>query len=466
MRLANVRLGHATNSSSAHSIVLLGKKVSDDHDGRLGANEYGWDCFTLGSAEAKAAYMRVAAFWHYKHAGLGDTEAALLSDVFGGRDFSTQELVESDIDHQSMPQFPRPVGKTDGMLPLWQWIKRHVIEPSGVAILGGNDNDGEHSLADAGPEVAVPWSRYRHGTYRWDPQGYIATYDPRLGTRLRWCMDDGTPPDKGTWPELMDLKITDCCHRGCSHCYQGSTPDGRHASIFALRDVAYSCKSMGTFELALGGGEPTAHPEFARILRIFREHAVTPNFSTGDTSWVHTDLARKVAEYCGSVALSVNSIGENTLERVENWLRDAAKALVPYPALHVILGMQSAPALQTLLRIADDHYARVVLLAYHGGRGRAKDAPPPDLSSSWQVVRESQTLEHGRLAVDSFLAAQVSEQIPDADPLSYEVGDGRFSMYYDAVTGIAAQHSHAPDSERSSVSPYGIERWWQSRDDP
>jgi hypothetical protein len=78
-------------------------------------------------------------------------------------------------------------------------------------------------------------------------------------------------------------------------------------------------------------------------------------------------------------------------------------------------------------------------------------------------VLNSETLKWGRLAVDSFLAAEVAARIPRADPVSYEVGDGRFSMYYDAVAGIAAPHSHASDDQREHVRVHDIERWWQGR---
>lgn len=465
MRLSNVRLGHATNSSSSHSIVLLESQARDDLCGCTDMLEYGWENFTLGTSDAKRDYCRVAAFYHYTGLGLGDTEAACLANrAFGGPIVSTELLADSGIDHESIPHFPRPVGETDGMMPLWRWIERNVIEKDRVAILGGNDNEDDHPLSDSGKCFALPWG-YEGAVrdhYRWDPQGYIATYNPATGKRLRWCLEDGTPPARSTWPELIDVKIADCCDAGCAHCYQGSTPDGEHAKMDNLHSLAYQSRRMGVFEVALGGGEPTYHPQFAEILRTFHDSGVTPNFSTGSVIWLgDRGLMKAIVECCGSVALSVNSLRGDAVLGARDWLSVAIDSGVPSPALHVILGMQSENVLQCLMDVADRYYARVVLLKYQGGRGRAAATPPFDTEPSWQIVLNSETLKWGRLAVDSFLAAEVAARIPRADPVSYEVGDGRFSMYYDAVAGIAAPHSHASDDQREHVRVHDIERWWQ-----
>ena len=48
MKIHNVRLGHATNSSSSHSIIFDPvSKATDDYD------DFGWSFFTLASKEAK-----------------------------------------------------------------------------------------------------------------------------------------------------------------------------------------------------------------------------------------------------------------------------------------------------------------------------------------------------------------------------------------------------------------------------
>jgi len=51
MRIHNVRLGLATNSSSSHSIIL-GRGLSDVTP-ECGPEAYGWDNFVLASKEAK-----------------------------------------------------------------------------------------------------------------------------------------------------------------------------------------------------------------------------------------------------------------------------------------------------------------------------------------------------------------------------------------------------------------------------
>ena len=469
MRLANVRLGHATNSSSSHSIVLL-KQAARDKAPEHGSLAFGWDFFTRASAQAKAEYFTVAAYRHYRGYGLGKAESATLAqEAFtgtweAGNPFAvltTEALADAYIDHESMPTFPRPVGHTDGMGDLWQWIEQHIIADPLAAVLGGNDNsEDEHPLRSEGDLLAVPWEVDGPATrYRADPQGYLATYNPQTGKRVRWCLEDGTPPTRATWPELVDVKITGFCEKACPWCYQDSGPDGKHAEWGVLTSVAYELGRMGVFEVALGGGEPTQHPNFAQLLGVFCGAGVTPNFSTGDLSWVtEPEIAGPVAEHAGAVAYST----ANPMDAAE-WFSLAEDYGIHRPCLHVILGVVDAPTLRALLDVADAHYSRVVLLAYKGGEGRAPERPPFDPALCWDVIRESKTLKHGRLAVDSFLVPDVPVQLPDANPLTYEVGDGRFSMYYDTVKQQAAAHSHCPASERDDCSPYAIRDWWQKQ---
>lgn len=54
MKVHNVRLGFATNSSSSHSIIFQPlQKIRDDFD----YNGFGWEFFTLSSKELKKQYL-------------------------------------------------------------------------------------------------------------------------------------------------------------------------------------------------------------------------------------------------------------------------------------------------------------------------------------------------------------------------------------------------------------------------
>ena len=52
MKIHNLRLGFACNSSSSHSLIFL-PGCTDNAEGQ----DFGWQCFTLASSEAKMGYL-------------------------------------------------------------------------------------------------------------------------------------------------------------------------------------------------------------------------------------------------------------------------------------------------------------------------------------------------------------------------------------------------------------------------
>ena len=103
----------------------------------------------------------------------------------------------------------------------------------------------------------------------------------------------------------------------------------------------------------------------------------------------------------------------------------------------------------------------MVLLAYKGGVGRAAQSPPY-ASDGWvSVVRDSKALRDGLVAVDTFLCPVVAEEMPEIDPRTYELHDGRYSCYYDAVAKRVAVHSFIPPEAQTQCGVYGIKEWWR-----
>ena len=78
------------------------------------------------------------------------------------------------------------------------------------------------------------------------------------GTKVRMCRDEISEPE---YPESIDVKITDRCEYGCPFCYEGCTAEGLHGEI---PEKLFSSLPPFT-ELAIGGGNPLLHPEFATL---------------------------------------------------------------------------------------------------------------------------------------------------------------------------------------------------------
>ena len=80
-------------------------------------------------------------------------------------------------------------------------------------------------------------------------------------------------------PETIDVSITDWCNFGCSYCYQSSTKNRKHAGK-NLIDQIFDSLSDAPYQIAIGGGEPTAHPDFPEILANVRQRGSVPNYTT------------------------------------------------------------------------------------------------------------------------------------------------------------------------------------------
>jgi radical SAM protein with 4Fe4S-binding SPASM domain len=134
--------------------------------------------------------------------------------------------------------------------------------------------------------------------------GYSTLFNARTGFSAR-VPERGKP--EPFWsphgPELMDISITNWCDKGCIFCYKSST---RHGSHMALRDymrVIDEAAKMGTFQVALGGGNPNQHPDFEEILDYTAMKGIVPNYTTNGRGLTESIL-KATQRNCGAVAVS------------------------------------------------------------------------------------------------------------------------------------------------------------------
>jgi radical SAM protein with 4Fe4S-binding SPASM domain len=140
---------------------------------------------------------------------------------------------------------------------------------------------------------------------RYSQQQYTAVFNPHTGFFAR-AEDAGAP--EPFWaengPELLDVAITNWCDRGCFFCYRKSDESGHHMSLDDYRDVMRQAKHLGVFQVALGGGNPNQHPQFAEILRTTREdYGIVPNYTTNGRGLTDAVL-EATQQHCGAVAVS------------------------------------------------------------------------------------------------------------------------------------------------------------------
>jgi hypothetical protein len=345
--------------------------------------------------------------------------------------------VEFGVDHQSVFE-PPPCRNSESLSDEFFYkMCRALILDDEISILGGNDNDGNEDdrgvyesnvfrLLTGGPNASV--RRNPDGTFTVLKYDYVTS----SYVKLTLSFEDGpvheTSDYKVDSPELVDIKITDYCDKGCFFCYQGSTKEGVHAPLSEIKRIADSLAEKGVLEVALGGGEPTSHPNFKEILEYFSKKGIIPNY----TSRVIPDGAvLRVPRIRGEMALSIDS-----LEEYE------AASYVYLEYFHIIPDLWSMEDLKALFEKARERYKCYFIFLGIKTTGRMKGhqgGPRHDKKEMMELVFSANQgkYEDGRslmVGVDTKFAMDYEIDDWGIPSALYYKQEGRYSMYIDAVT--------------------------------
>ena len=141
-------------------------------------------------------------------------------------------------------------------------------------------------------------------TRKFPESNYSAVYVN--GKTIRVPLDFKREISPIEYPEFYDVKITNRCNGGCSYCYQNSVPsDKDYENIPEKIDNFFGSLTTNQrpFQVAIGGGEPTLHPEFEEICKRFKALGIDPNYTTNGTAL--TDKVLDITEkYVNGVAVS------------------------------------------------------------------------------------------------------------------------------------------------------------------
>lgn len=142
---------------------------------------------------------------------------------------------------------------------------------------------------------------------RYKDLGYTAVFNRSTGFFARVPEPDKREP---FWsphgPELMDISITNWCDKGCAFCYKSSTSHGHHMALPDYKRVIDEAAEMGTFQVALGGGNPNQHPDFVEIIEYTRSKKIIPNYTTNGRGLTE-EIIKATLRNCGAVAVSAYS---------------------------------------------------------------------------------------------------------------------------------------------------------------
>ena len=457
--VSRVRLGHANNSSSTHSI-LVGCSAREDY--LCGEFEFGWEDFHLRDADSKAKYMAMMFVEGMEYAGVSrDVAVRVVKEVT-----SLDVPKDGYVDHQSvltMPVHPDRSPHHEFLAAVFD----KIVNDLDVSVAGGNDNSDDQEWTrgvkrftglDALPRESSDRLRCRESGGRW------TLYNVETGSKIRFSLDESPDPGEDPVPALVDLKITQWCGETCNFCYQGSTTRGKHAEFERVRDLLSAMGKSGVFEVALGGGEPTAHPNFVEILRAACDAEITPNFTTFRATNVIRDAAvgDAVAKYCGSFAFS--SLDSEEIAWASAWNKEHVH---PTATLQVPMGCYPRDLVATMIGKACDSDVPVTLLGYKPV-GRAKGHPPVDYSwiVDWLTAGKIADRIRGDAAgiefgADTVFVDQMRGKLDAAGVAECLLAgrEGALSCYVDAVSGTMGPCSFRP--EAMHAIPGDLGKMWE-----
>lgn len=445
MKILNVRLGLATNSSSSHSLIFLPRGTNAEAvDPANGTNCYGWDYFQLVTPEAKRDYLATAIFSQLRHE-MGDEIAETVARAWV---VGTTITEDAYIDHQSTWTFPRNWDGKGLDREFFDDFEQFIMRDD-LIIAGGNDNDDEAPQATYLPGTrslgrVLPVESYRDPYVARKDGDYWTLFNRENGTKIRLTFKGDEfkgLPTRSRAPELIDIKITDYCPFDCGYCYQGSTKEGKHAETSWISSLAYNLRDLRVFEVALGGGEPTLHPQFTDILQSFRYNNIVPNFTTKNLGWLKDKEKRtEIFEKAGAFAYSAE-----TADNVKELIALAKKHDIATGSYHYsntsmratiqhVVGVADEAEFRKILETCAKNYLPITLLGYKEvGRGPLFGKKP---SSKWlKVVKEVSDQHHLRVGIDTALADSHWEALLEAgvkETCMTRV-EGQFSCYIDAV---------------------------------
>lgn len=461
MKISNIRLGHANNSSSSHSLIFIpcdDEPTSFDMDIFKGQNfskydlDYGWENFELCEPEEKARYFMIS-YYESLPSSLNERQKyAIMKELFGIEYDKNSQL--GYIDHESVGVVSIP---SDERL-----LKRafdFVVNNPAVSIIGGNDNsvweyaeDQKEISLNMGTIPAMDHRSY----FTWkEEKNWTVFFNKSTGAKTRVYLHTDPNPDpydKAIVPELVDVKITDWCDTGCAYCYQGSTKEGKHASRQAVMDILANLTKVGVFEVALGGGEPTKWPYFTDIARSYSGCNV--NFTTFDMSWAEDNNLSSAIRYGNRIkSFALSNPNRHNLQRLIEW---NSKVSSVRGSIQLIEGVHTKEVVdkmvEFLMEQPEMYRPQITILGYketgRGGEFEKKD-------SSWMVEFLKDPYEYAtpgykslRWAVDtSFVQNHPDLFNGEYYPCQvFHKDEGKFSCYIDAVEGKLYKSSYELDN--------------------
>ena len=264
-------------------------------------------------------------------------------------------------------------------------------------------------------------------------------------------------------PESLDVKITNYCDAGCSYCHEQSTVAGKHGDLNKLGEVL-SPLPAGV-EIALGGGNPLAHPDLITFLERLKAQGLVTNITINQKHLkpfkdLILDLIAK--DLVKGVGISYSSSG---------YLSDIVPILLATDnvVFHIIMGINPVSDVEELRNFCQDYdrECKVLVLGYKqfgfGINYYLKNKKIEDNKYRWYTQlaqyfkRNDLVLSFDNLAIDQLNLRRYFTE--EGWQTFYMGNDFVFTMYIDGV-----EQQYAPTStsnERKSFQESNLLEYFQ-----
>ncbi|MFW6002140.1 MAG: radical SAM protein [archaeon] len=470
MKISNIRLGHSNNSSSTHSIIIIpNKSVRNALKDELEEVKYDvYDHFIIKSPREKIRYLASQLYQNiYNHTrdeylslevisslfNLGELDIRSVDDLFNLPTYKgglphlefIKELTDYICDHDEY----FIIGERDGNLSKKYDVDKYIYEFKQQDPKGINRIIADNIFRLIARKCGDWWTLINRGT----------------GTKIKFTFNDNAEEHiKSEKPELVDLKITDYCGKGCNYCYQDSTVKGKHADIQKIIDIILNLNNNGNvLEIALGGGEPFSHPNFWDIAKYISSLDINLGVSTRDISWAfelkklfETDKHEfyNRVNSLTSVAFSIDNKEDIQISYYP--LSDVLNKRMPFYFNNMIyfqyvLGSNSIEDFEEIIKEIkninndpldrNDCKAVLTLLGWkHTGRGTKG---PKYNNDDWVDLIQKYRPSHVGIdtCVSKYYEEEIRDKIPNVNLLMY-TEEGKHSMYIDAVEDLMGPSSY------------------------
>lgn len=278
------------------------------------------------------------------------------------------------------------------------------------------------------------------------------------GTKIR----EFNESPKAEHPESIDVKISDYCDMGCKYCHESSTTNGKHADLNVLLETL-SVLPAGV-ELAIGGGNPLAHPQLLWFLSELKVKGLIANITVnqGHLKPYQELLSLLIIEdLVKGVGISITN---NNFKYIHPLLE-----LSDNIVYHMIAGVNETSQIDKLIQLNQEHSkeAKILVLGYKVF-GFGVEFFNQEINANVKHWRKQLpnyigkcTLSFDNLAIEQL---KVKRLFTVEGWNKFYMGDDfTFTMYIDAVKQEFAPTSRSPKEQRVSFERTSLLQFFQPK---